>query len=125
MFTMELHVPTIYKLIQDDDFTKEYESNVDDLVDIKKSSLHKVASRPTILPYYDMVRWVISHTNFTTCRVVNSSCQIVGSFRRDDITHMYKLDMPTLSPDDNFIKKFIQKEVDGEEIRMDDLIRNW
>jgi hypothetical protein len=79
-------------------------------------SLHKVSTRPTILPYYDMVSWVISHTDITTCTVVNSSRQIVGSFRRDDITNMDKLDMPIVSLDDNFIKKFVQKEVDGEEI---------
>jgi hypothetical protein len=39
----------IYKFIEDGDFTDEYESDVDDLEDIKKSSLHKITSRPTIL----------------------------------------------------------------------------
>jgi hypothetical protein len=45
----------IYAFFQQGDFSEEYESDVDDLVDIKASELHKIVSRPTILPYYDMV----------------------------------------------------------------------
>jgi hypothetical protein len=78
-----------------------------------------------MLPYYDMVQWIISHTDVSTCTIVNSSRQIVGSFRPDDISNMYKLGAPTVYLDDNFIKKFIQKEVEGEEIQMVDLIRDW
>jgi len=49
----------IYNFIEEDDFVDEYEYDVNDFEDIKKSKMHKVASRPTILPYYGMVRWII------------------------------------------------------------------
>jgi hypothetical protein len=49
----------------------------------------------------------------------------IGYFRPDDIANMYKLHAPTVCLDDSYIKKFIQKEVEGEEIQMEDLIRNW
>jgi hypothetical protein len=45
----------IYKFIEEGDFTNEYKSDVDDLVDIKKLGLHKIVSKPVVLPYYDMV----------------------------------------------------------------------
>jgi hypothetical protein len=115
----------IYKFIEDGDFTDEYESDVDDLVDIKKSCLHKITSRPTVLPYYDMVWWIISHTDISTCTIVNSSRNIVGSFRPEDISNMYKLGPPKVCLDDNFIKSFIEKEVEKEEMQMGDLIREW
>ena len=105
--TNSLEWSKIYKFIEDGELTDEYESDVDDLVDIKKSILHKVSSRLSILPYYDMVRWIISNTNVFTCTISNSSCQIVGSFRPDDISNMYNLCPPTVSPDGNSIKNFI------------------
>jgi hypothetical protein len=49
----------------------------------------------------------------------------IGYFWPDDIANMYKLHAPTVCLDDSYIKKFIQKEVEGEEIQMEDLIRNW
>jgi hypothetical protein len=72
-----------------------------------------------------MVRWIISHTDISTCTIVNSSRQIVGSFRPDDVANMYKLSHPQLGLDDNFIKEFIQKEVEKDELQMVDLIREW
>jgi hypothetical protein len=91
-------------ILQEGDFTEEYESDVDDLVDIKGYELHKIVTRPTIFPYYDMVRWIISHIDISTCTVVNSSHQVVGSFRPEDVNNMYKLSPPTVRLDDNFIK---------------------
>jgi hypothetical protein len=57
----------IYAFFEQGDFSDKYELDVDDLVDIKASQLHKIVSRPTIVPYYDMVRWIISHTDISTC----------------------------------------------------------
>jgi len=45
----------IYKFIEDKDFMDEYKSIVDDIEDIKKSIMHRITSKPTILSYYDMV----------------------------------------------------------------------
>jgi len=115
----------IYKFIEDGEFIDEYESDGDDLVDIKKYRIHKINSRPTVLPYCDMVRWIICHTDVSTCTIVNSSRNIVGSFRKEDISNMYKLIPPTVCLDDNFMKNFIEKEVVGEEMQMVDLIREW
>jgi hypothetical protein len=44
----------------------------------------------------------------------------IGYFWQDGIANMYKLHPPTVCLDDSYINKFIQKEVEGEEIQM-----NW
>jgi hypothetical protein len=56
----------IYTFIEEGNFTEEYESYANDLVDVKKYELHKIGAIPTIFPYYDMVRWIISYTNIST-----------------------------------------------------------
>jgi len=95
--------------MEEGDLKNEYESDVDDLVDIKRYDLHNIATRLAIFPYYDMVRWIISHTNISTCTTVNSFQVIVSSFRLDDVSNMYDMSPPTVSVDDNFIKEFIKK----------------
>jgi hypothetical protein len=114
----------MYKFIQYGYFTDEYDFDVDDLVDIKKFFLHKITSRTTIIPYYDMVQWIIFHTDVSTCSVVNSSCNIFGSFRPEDISNIYKLGSPIVCLDDKFMNNFIEKDVEGEEIQMGDLSGN-
>jgi len=86
------------------------------LVDTKASQLHKIASRPTIVPYYDMVRWIISHTNISTCNVDNSSHQVIGSFRHEDVNYMYNLSQLTIRLDENFINEFIKEKFEKEEM---------
>jgi hypothetical protein len=115
----------IYNFFEEGNFKDEYEEYVDDFEDIKKSNLHRVVSRPTIMPYYDMVWWIISHTDIKTCTIVNSSRQVIGSFRPEDIFNMYKLKSKEVSLDEIFLEEFEAKEVNGENIQMDDLIREW
>jgi hypothetical protein len=45
----------IYNFFEEGNFVDEDEKDVDYFEDIKKSNLHRVASRPAIMPYYDMV----------------------------------------------------------------------
>jgi len=45
----------IYTFFKQGDFSDEYESDVDDLVDTETLQLHKIVGMPTIAPYYDMV----------------------------------------------------------------------
>jgi hypothetical protein len=70
-----------------------------------------------------MVWWIISHTDISTCTIVNFVQKVVGSFRPEDISNMYKLGSAKVCLDDNFIKGFIENEVEKEEIQMGDLIR--
>jgi hypothetical protein len=66
---------------------------------------------------------VISHTGISTCTIVNSSCEVVGSFMLEDFNDIYKLIPPIFRLDVNFIKEFIKKNVEKEEVQMDKLIK--
>jgi len=113
----------IYEFFQQGDFDDEYESNGDDLVDVKVSQLHKIIVMPTIVPYYDTVQWIISHIDISKCIVANSSGQIVGSFRLEDVHNMYKLDRPMAKLDENSVNEFIKEKVKKEEMQLAHLIR--
>jgi len=123
--TSSMEWSEFYKFIEDGDSTDEYEYDIDDFEDIKKSSLQIIATRPTILPYYDMVSWFISHTDISTCTIVKYARKVIGSFILDDISYMYKLGSAKVCLDDKFIEGFIEKEVKKEEIKMGDLIMEW
>jgi hypothetical protein len=44
----------IYELLEAGRFEEETQDDIDDYYDIKRLGLHKIVTRPTILPYYDM-----------------------------------------------------------------------
>jgi hypothetical protein len=115
----------IYEFLEAGNFEDEYESDEDDFKDIKRSSLHKVATRPTILPYYDMVHWIISHIDIKTCTIVNHAQQVVGSFRPDDIVNMYKLDTSEVCLDRKILQQFEENKLKVKKREMDELIKNW
>ena len=47
-----------------DDITTKYKIVI-------QSGMHKVASRPGLLPYYDMVRWELDHVDISTRTIMN------------------------------------------------------
>jgi len=72
-----------------------------------------------------MVQWIISHIDISTCTIVNSSHQVISSFILDDVSNMHKLSPPTISLDESFLREFIKKNVENEEMKMADLIKEW
>ena len=47
-----------------DDLTTKYKIVI-------QSGMHKVAARPRLLPYYDMVRWALDHVDIPTRTIIN------------------------------------------------------
>jgi len=66
---------------------------------------------------------VISHTGISTCTIVNSSYEVVGSFVPKYFNDIYNLIPPIFTLDVNFIKEFIKKNVEKEEVKMDKFIK--
>ena len=60
-------------------------------MDIRRSRLHRVASRPMVLPSYDIICWILPNSDIMTCIIVNHENIVIRSFRHDDIARMYKL----------------------------------
>jgi len=68
------------------------------LQDIAKSELHKVATRPWLMNYNDMISWALERTDVQIRNILDNRGVIIGSFRPEHIQVMYKL-----SPNSKYI----------------------
>ena len=60
-----------------DDMTTKYKIVV-------QEEMHKVAARPRLLPYYDMIWWALDHVDIPTRTIINEKKVIVGTFRPEN-----------------------------------------
>jgi hypothetical protein len=71
------------------------ENEKDDLITkykiVIQAQMHKVAARPRLLPYYDMIRWALDHVDIPTITIVNEQRVTIGTFRPEQLQAMYKL----------------------------------
>jgi hypothetical protein len=71
------------------------ENEKDDLITKYKifiqDKMHKVAARPRLLPYYDMIRWALDHVDIPTRTIINEQKVTIGTFRPKQLQAMYKL----------------------------------
>jgi hypothetical protein len=91
-----------------------------------KSEMHKVAARPRLLPYYDMIRWELDHVDIPTRTIISDQKFIVGTFRPEHVHAMYKFP-PTSNFTYNveFLEDFKQKECEQYGKILSDLIKDW
>jgi hypothetical protein len=68
------------------------------LQDIAKSELQKIATRPWLMVYNDLINWDLEKVYIPTRSILNDQGAIIGSFRPEHIQVMY-----TLSPNPKFI----------------------
>ena len=61
-----------------DDMTTKYKIVV-------QEEMHKVAARPRLLPYYDMIWWALDHVDIPTRTIINEKKVIVGTFRQENL----------------------------------------
>jgi hypothetical protein len=61
------------------------------LWDIADSKLRKVATRPQLIKYTEMISWALERKYVQTIIILDSQGVIIGSFRLEHIQVMYKL----------------------------------
>lgn len=80
--------------------------------------LHRIVARAKVLPYTNVVRWVVEKnpvTNGTFCATGGS---IFGSFQPDDLTKMYHLPKPKKQYKKVFLEAFAkEKESESASIK--------
>jgi hypothetical protein len=102
-----------------DDITTKYKIVI-------QSGMHRVAARPRLLPYYDMVRWALDHVDIPTRTIINEQKVTIETFRPEHLQAMYKL--PTTSDHTygvEFLDEFKQKECIQYDKTMSSLIKDW
>ena len=83
-----------------DDITTKYKIVV-------QSGMHKVAARPRLLSYYDMVRCELDHVDIPTRTIINEQKVTIETFRPEHLQAMYKLPtMYDLTYDAEFLEYF-------------------
>jgi hypothetical protein len=87
--------------------------------------MHKVATRPSLLPYNNMIEWAMDHVDIPTRTIFNSQKAVVGSFRPEHIQVMYKLSStPNFIYNASFLVNFNKKECDQYGKSLFDLIKD-
>jgi len=77
--------------------------------DTSCSFLHRIRARAKILPYTDMVRWVIENLIIEDRKFNNSIMELIGSFRAEDLKKMYYIPEPQDIYDNIFMENFVKK----------------
>jgi hypothetical protein len=102
-----------------DDLTTKYKI-------IVQEEMHKVASRPRLLPYYDMIRWALDHVDIPTRTIISEQKVTVGTFRPKRLHAMYKLSSTSnFTYNVEFLADFKQKECEQYDKSLSDLIKDW
>ena len=85
------------------------------LTDLACTFIHRIAARPKILPYIDMVKWIIDDADISDKKFKTTSQEVMGSFNPNNLKHMYHLPEPQVSYNKQFVEKFAKENEDLEE----------
>jgi hypothetical protein len=73
--------------------------------------MHKIAARPWLLPYYDMIRWALDHVDISTITIISEQKVTIGTFRPKHLLAMYQLSpTPNFAYNVEFLEGFKEKE---------------
>ena len=83
-----------------------YEASLEDLA---CSFLHQIAARPKIVPYTDMVKWILDSTEIRNRQFKVHGQGLIGSFTAQDLKLMYYLPEPQATYNKQFMEKFVKE----------------
>jgi hypothetical protein len=93
---------------------------------VAQEEMQKISARPQLLPYCDMIRWVLDHVDIPTRMIINEQKVTIGTFRPEHLWVMYKLShIPKLTHNAKFIEGFKKKECKKYARSLSDLIKDW
>lgn len=82
------------------------------LEDLACSFLHRIAARPKILPYTDMIKWILDDAELHHRQFKVQRHGLVGSFAAQDLKLMYHLPEPQATYNAEFVRKFVAENPD-------------
>jgi hypothetical protein len=78
---------------------------------LAQSKMHKINARPIIIPYNDMINWLLEHVDIQTRSIINHQQVIGGSFQPNHLQLMYNLTpTPKYTYNAAFLLYFERKE---------------
>ena len=88
--------------------------------DLASSFLHKIATRGKLLPYTDLVRWVIKSINIIDRAFFTADGRMFGTFKPEDVKKMYHLS----DPQKHYNKAFLEAFTKENDVEFDP-IKQW
>jgi len=73
------------------------------------SFLHRIGARAEILPYIDMISWVVENLSIEDRQFKNSKMELMGSFLAKYLEKMYHIPYPQDIYDKSYLEKFEKK----------------
>lgn len=104
--------PRIMEVTVTPDGRNSYDASIAELV---CSFLHCIVARPKILPYTDMVKWIVDSIGISNRQFKTPSQEVMGSFTAENLRCMYHLLETQASYNKQFIAKFAMENEDMEE----------
>ena len=77
--------------------------------DVSCSFLHRIGETAKILPYTDMIRWVVEKLSIEDRQFKNSKMELMGSLKAEDLKQMYHLPDPQDIYEKSFLAKFAKQ----------------
>lgn len=68
--------------------------------------MHRITARPKILPYIDMVIWIIDNLNIGDNKFLINRGMMICSFKFEDLKLMYHIPDPEKVYDKEFLAQF-------------------
>ena len=89
-YTYHIEWPRVYTTLDNDKFF-DIQDNQLSYQRMRDSGLHSIAARPAILPYNDMVKWIVEHVNPKYCSFNDSGGSQLANFHPEVFTKAYAL----------------------------------
>src|SRR5271168_753456 len=97
------------RVIKVDTVAGSQRSSEASLEELACSFLHRIAARPKILPYTDMIKWILHNAEMNNRQFKVQGHGLIGSFAAQDLELMYHLPEPQETYNAQFVKKFAAK----------------
>ena len=88
--TYHLDRSQVYSIFNNNDLS-DFQSDQLVYERIRDSGLHMISARPTILPYNDVVRWIIDHPNVKDCSFNTTTGSRLANFHSETFVRIYAL----------------------------------
>lgn len=86
-----------------------HSSFVASITELACSFLHRIAARPKIIPYTNMVIWILDNIDIRNRQFKTQGQGLIGSFVAQDLKLMYHLPQPHATYNKQFMEKFAKE----------------
>lgn len=104
----------------DNDYSRWPQFSDASINELACSFLHRIAMRLKIIPYTNMVKWIIDDADISDREFKTRGQEVIGSFTPDNLRLMYHLPKPQVTYNKQFVEKLVKENED-----LTNCTKNW